>query len=128
MVEDAKGSVLTQRLLELTWKPGKICLQTGTLIVAYFVLLVAAWIAPERIAWLGSIINYLGIIVAYFVALLGMTAVAKMTLSELKGEAEIPARAALAAAMGKGRSEEHTSELQSHSFISYAVFCLKKKK
>src|ERR1051326_5278630 len=24
------------------------------------------------------------------------------------------------------RSEEHTSELQSHSFISYAVFCLKK--
>ena len=23
------------------------------------------------------------------------------------------------------RSEEHTSELQSHSFISYAVFCLK---
>ena len=28
----------------------------------------------------------------------------------------------------KWRSEEHTSELQSHSFISYAVFCLKKKK
>src|SRR5210317_364610 len=25
------------------------------------------------------------------------------------------------------RSEEHTSELQSHSEISYAVFCLKKK-
>src|SRR5881275_3364260 len=26
------------------------------------------------------------------------------------------------------RSEEHTSELQSHGTISYAVFCLKKKK
>src|ERR1051326_5804781 len=26
------------------------------------------------------------------------------------------------------RTKEHTSELQSHSFISYAVFCLKKKK
>ncbi len=26
------------------------------------------------------------------------------------------------------RSEEHTSELQSLGFISYAVFCLKKKK
>ena len=26
------------------------------------------------------------------------------------------------------RSEEHTSELQSHVRISYAVFCLKKKK
>src|SRR6186713_2879910 len=29
---------------------------------------------------------------------------------------------------GCPRSEEHTSELQSHSGISYAVFCLKKKK
>ena len=29
--------------------------------------------------------------------------------------------------MQVNRSEEHTSELQSHSFISYAVFCLKKK-
>src|ERR1051326_9230091 len=27
----------------------------------------------------------------------------------------------------ENRSEEHTSELQSHSFISYAVFCLKKQ-
>src|SRR5213596_3813255 len=28
----------------------------------------------------------------------------------------------------ENRSEEHTSELQSHGLISYAVFCLKKKK
>ena len=28
----------------------------------------------------------------------------------------------------RDRSEEHTSELQSHWYISYAVFCLKKKK
>src|ERR1051326_9304751 len=27
----------------------------------------------------------------------------------------------------KSRSEEHMSELQSHSLISYAVFCLKKQ-
>src|SRR3546814_3958203 len=31
------------------------------------------------------------------------------------------------AALGKDRSEEHTSELQSLMRISYAVFCLKKK-
>src|SRR5881275_1761032 len=31
-------------------------------------------------------------------------------------------------AIGEARSEEHTSELQSHGTISYAVFCLKKKK
>src|SRR3546814_8848516 len=30
--------------------------------------------------------------------------------------------------IGMGRSEEHTSELQSLMRISYAVFCLKKKK
>src|SRR3546814_7840499 len=33
-----------------------------------------------------------------------------------------------AAGSGDGRSEEHTSELQSLMRISYAVFCLKKKK
>src|SRR3546814_8954693 len=33
-----------------------------------------------------------------------------------------------AAAARRGRSEEHTSELQSLMRISYAVFCLKKKK
>src|SRR3546814_10232063 len=32
------------------------------------------------------------------------------------------------AALDKKRSEEHTSELQSLMRISYAVFCLKKKK
>src|SRR3546814_2031213 len=37
-----------------------------------------------------------------------------------------PAHARVAAIMG--RSEEHTSELQSLMRISYAVFCLKKKK
>src|SRR3546814_4143763 len=31
-------------------------------------------------------------------------------------------------ALGLSRSEEHTSELQSLMRISYAVFCLKKKK
>src|SRR3546814_1677743 len=34
---------------------------------------------------------------------------------------------ALAAVGRRGRSEEHTSELQSLMRISYAVFCLKKK-
>src|SRR3546814_9407169 len=32
------------------------------------------------------------------------------------------------AGAGRGRSEEHTSELQSLMRISYAVFCLKQKK
>src|SRR3546814_5865038 len=38
------------------------------------------------------------------------------------------ARAAGADTTGATRSEEHTSELQSLMRISYAVFCLKKKK
>src|SRR3546814_8506713 len=42
----------------------------------------------------------------------------------------LPAPAAHLVAVGqiRGRSEEHTSELQSLMRISYAVFCLKKKK
>src|SRR2546427_9324896 len=43
------------------------------------------------------------------------------------GRARRPARRVGASAPQRGRSEEHTSELQSQS-ISYAVFCLKKKK
>src|SRR2546430_5724606 len=44
------------------------------------------------------------------------------------GEARAPAVGHLAAgAVGAARSEEHTSD-SSHSQISYAVFCLKKKK
>src|SRR3546814_8653472 len=50
----------------------------------------------------------------------------------LTGFAESRAALALAEAAARsvreGRSEEHTSELQSLMRISYAVFCLKKKK
>src|SRR3546814_7567364 len=40
----------------------------------------------------------------------------------------VPAAIALVLALSGNRSEEHTSELQSLMRISYAVFCLKKKK
>src|SRR3546814_10154742 len=55
-------------------------------------------------------------------------------LARIGGEFEQPYMAALKQflseerAKGKARSEEHTSELQSLMRISYAVFCLKKKK
>src|SRR3546814_7089361 len=39
-----------------------------------------------------------------------------------------PVRAGTRSPPGSARSEEHTSELQSLMRISYAVFCLKKKK
>src|SRR3546814_9161935 len=38
-----------------------------------------------------------------------------------------PPRTAHPAHLSSGRSEEHTSELQSLMRLSYAVFCLKKK-
>ena len=46
---------------------------------------------------------------------------------QLDGFPKLPIGYVLDNTMFFGRSEEHTSELQSHSFISYAVFCLKKK-
>src|SRR3546814_6579629 len=56
--------------------------------------------------------------------------VAKWTNGGLFGVADIsdPAAPALVWQGGLSRSEEHTSELQSLMRISYAVFCLKKKK
>src|SRR3546814_17308133 len=43
------------------------------------------------------------------------------------GKTILPACGEVAARSADGRSEEHTSELQSLMRISYAVFCLKKK-
>src|SRR3546814_8793328 len=43
-------------------------------------------------------------------------------------DADIRDQALMAEAVHEHRSEEHTSELQSLMRISYAVFCLKKKK
>src|SRR3546814_3581844 len=58
---------------------------------------------------------------------------AHMRLSQfhLHTEKETPAEAEIAShrlMLKAGRSEEHTSELQSLMRISYAVFCLNKKK
>src|SRR3546814_2385834 len=44
-----------------------------------------------------------------------------------RGQAQVRSLAQLVVALAR-RSEEHTSELQSLMRISYAVFCLKKKK
>ena len=49
-------------------------------------------------------------------------------LLAVEGEASEPPRRGGGPGRGKPRSEEHTSELQSRPHISYAVFCLKKKK
>src|SRR3546814_8181378 len=50
-----------------------------------------------------------------------------LVISNYDGDEDIH-QALAAGAMGYLRSEEHTSELQSLMRISYAVFCLKKKK
>src|SRR3546814_3719587 len=54
-------------------------------------------------------------------------AVGEVVGAELAHEQLVEERGLVAGAPG-GRSEEHTSELQSLMRISYAVFCLKKKK
>src|SRR6187200_1855638 len=52
------------------------------------------------------------------------------TLFRSRSPAAIPRTSIECSGLGAGgaRSEEHTSELQSPDTISYAVFCLKKKK
>src|ERR1051326_4309603 len=48
----------------------------------------------------------------------------RMSQWDVVGPEKRPADRTYAEQRGTDRSEEHTSELQSHSFISYAVFCL----
>src|SRR3546814_3706874 len=55
-------------------------------------------------------------------------AVAALDLVEEQQQAELVADPPQLPQVIEGRSEEHTSELQSLMRISYAVFCLKKKK
>src|SRR3546814_6829617 len=56
------------------------------------------------------------------------THVPKQPLTSFDTEAGFAAHRDWEAKLFEGRSEEHTSELQSLMRISYAVFCLKKKK
>ncbi len=105
MAEKAAGKELILRLFELSGKPGKIVLQTAGLIAAYFVFLVfgkLAWaIAGEGALWLFQAIVFVGKVLSYFVVLFVMTAVAKITLAEVRGNEEVSARAALGAAFGR---------------------------
>src|SRR3546814_3852777 len=57
-----------------------------------------------------------------------ITAFSDELLSALDGLDRWPEKVRLMQRKWIGRSEEHTSELQSLMRISYAVFCLKKKK
>src|SRR5213596_4386551 len=50
-----------------------------------------------------------------------------LPISPTAGPWSYPPAADTPRAPARWRSEEHTSELQSHGLTSYAVFCLKKK-
>jgi hypothetical protein len=105
MAEKAAGKELILRLFELSGKPGKIVLQTAGLIAAYFIFLIfgklAGAIAGDGALWLFKAIVFVGRVLSYFIVLFVMTAVAKITLAEVRGTEEVGARAALGAAFGK---------------------------
>src|SRR3546814_9932072 len=56
------------------------------------------------------------------------SALPRIRYARLIGKGSMPARRFVRRGRSTFRSEEHTSELQSLMRISYAVFCLKKKK
>src|SRR5881275_3708904 len=66
--------------------------------------------------------------VPYTLSLHDALPIRSWTSSAPPDRAASPATAAKPRRSAASRSEEHTSELQSHGTISYAVFCLKKKK
>src|SRR3546814_963827 len=60
--------------------------------------------------------------------LVAMKALTIRTIGRSSGKSKRARSAAPGRKRARSRSEEHTSELQSLMRISYAVFCLKKKK
>src|SRR3546814_9878053 len=69
-----------------------------------------SWVMPEPIGWVIERSNGLGLVAGFKQRGFAFITPGTMMLETI------------------GRSEEHTSELQSLMRISYAVFCLKKKK
>src|SRR3546814_8324920 len=61
------------------------------------------------------------------VRMVGQVAVVDLSGKITIGEGDVVLRDKVLELLDSGRSEEHTSELQSLMRISYAVFCLKKK-
>src|SRR3546814_5535088 len=59
---------------------------------------------------------------------IGLSGIAVKIRLEQGSDAPQTARTSPQVGLPEGRSEEHTSELQSLMRISYAVFCLQKKK
>src|SRR3546814_1226732 len=73
--------------------------------------------------------NFIAFTEAVADAALGAADVEALKSASVGGKTVEELRAELIAKIGENvRSEEHTSELQSLMRISYAVFCLKKKK
>src|SRR3546814_8398216 len=107
------------------------------LIVSFFLLMAGTFLLPSLLATAGAAL-LITALASYLVLRLRKHDAHIQLLSRLTpivdwsrfaGEVAIleASRDALAATLSN-RSEEHTSELQSLMRISYAVFCLKKKK
>src|SRR3546814_8733694 len=73
---------------------------------------------PERLAWGTTVVKMIR---------RGAAILAVLALAACGGGASLGDDGS-GGSLGGGRSEEHTSELQSLMRISYAVFCLKNKK
>src|SRR3546814_20868 len=117
----------------------------GLALIFSVVIAIVGWFASDRIlGWLETppqafalAHDYLR--VTFLAVPASMLSVTLMMASRGAGDAVTPLRFMIFAVvldivfnpvliLGLGRSEEHTSELQSLMRISYAVFCLKQKK
>src|SRR3546814_1917461 len=75
-----------------------------------------------------SAANNVNPVVARMIARIALASCAALAVDASAGSKRANTNTADDARIAASRSEEHTSELQSLMRISYAVFCLKKKK
>src|SRR3546814_2656555 len=103
------GAIWPFEVAAMLWPTGMVSVLNGSIDDGYNGLLGWMWITCA-------------------VTTIGLVVVTRLALKERQYSAVMAATGLLYLAILTARSEEHTSELQSLMRISYAVFCLKKKK
>src|SRR3546814_1619351 len=114
------------------WLYDRLGFRSVAVVLAWSVVVLLVFPLAAQAAWSLLVVvvavGTMGALATILQAHLMAVAAGAQTLAAASNHSAFNAANALGPWLGGMRSEEHTSELQSLMRISYAVFCLKKKK